>query len=331
MTNPTGRQLFDIDLVPVAGERFQPTGFPDIGTALFTRPNRTPDGLSWVDSLIVESTQSMANHLEGTGWDRGNNTPVGALSGLPYVRVLDVDGGYLTSSRSEAHRLASAFIKDSTLDGVDMKKVIRDRLGLVDDRPLAPRAIAAAVFALDPLCLLHGVFFAESAKVWPGQPKIQRAISAFVEAVDVRRADYGGVKRDGVRHAIEGDAGGSSEGYGSIPYHRTDWVAGRILGSFCIDLAQIDSYGLGEAASELLAAIARWEIRSLLDGGMRFRTACDLVPAGSVVCDRDGVALEPLDALTDRISDLVDRCSSLLGAGRALDIVWNGGKKSKSS
>ena len=39
-----------------------------------------------------------------------------------------------------------------------------ERLGLVDDRPMSSRAIAAAVFSLDPMFLVHGVFFAESAK-----------------------------------------------------------------------------------------------------------------------------------------------------------------------
>lgn len=330
MPNPTGRQLLDIDLTPTSGERFQPTGFPDIGAALFQRPERDGAAVRWVDALILESTQSMANRLEGVGWDVGNDAPVPELTGLPYVRVLDASGAYLTSSRTEAHRLASAFVKDSTLDGTDMKAVIRDRLGLVDDRPMSARSIAAALFALDPLCLLHGVFFAESAKVWPGQPKVARAVTAFIEAIDVRRADYGGVKRDHVRHSIEEGAGGSSEGYGTIPYHRTDWVAGRIVASFCIDLAQIQSYGLGDDATELLGTIARWQIRNLLDGGMRLRTACDLVPVEAQLVDRRGEALPPTDALADRIRDLIVRCEPQLGGGDPIDVIWNGGKKSKS-
>src|SRR5690606_33678444 len=160
--------------------RFQPTGFPDLGAATYKRPDG--DG-GWVDALLVESTQSMANHLEGTAWDSAAREPVEVFRGLPYVRVEHAeDGSLVTTSREESHRLASAFIKDSELDGVGMKDVIRERLGLTDDRPIAPRAIARAVFALDPFCLLHGVFFAESAKVWPGQPKIARAVSGFIEA-----------------------------------------------------------------------------------------------------------------------------------------------------
>jgi CRISPR-associated protein Csb1 len=320
------RQLFDVPLEVVSGSRFQPTGFPDIGAATFKRPIRDGSTVRWVVALLVESAQSTANHLESVGWDAALEEPVAELMALPYVRVLDKEGTYLTSSRTEAHRLASAFVKDSTLDGQDMKTVIRDRLGLRDDVPLAPREIARAVMALDPLCLLHGVFFAESARVWPGQPRIARAITGFVEATEVERADSGGVKRDHVRHEISEGAGGSSEGYGMIPFHRTEWTAAEITAFFTIDLGQITSYGLGDPASELLTTIVRWEIRSLLDVGLRLRTACDLAPISPVIADRQGEELPSASALAQRIEELVPACSDLLGDG-AIEVIWNGGAK----
>jgi len=316
------RDLFDIELEPASGSRFQPTGFPDIGAAVFQRP----DGDGWVDCLLVESTQSMANRLEATGWDAANLKPVAVFDGLPYVRVVAADDGrYLTSSRTEAHRLASAFVKDSTLDGTDMRAVIRDRLGLRDDTPLAPRDIARAVFGLDPLCLIHGVFFAESAKVWPGQPRIPRAITGFVEAIDVRPAISGGVKRDDVRHSVAG-TGGASEGYGFVPFHRTEWVARRIVASFNLDLDQLASYGLSPDAVSLLTALARWEMRALLDGGLRLRTACDLLPA-----DTDEVArnLPPLSELEADIRNLVELCEDELGGGEPLTVAWSAKKLKK--
>lgn len=320
------RQLFDIELEVLSGSRFQPTGFPDIGTATFKRPEQVDGKVRWLDAILVESAQSMANRLEGAGWDDGVQAPVAALDGLPYVRVLDADGAYLTSSRTEAHRLASAFVKDSKLDGADMKDVIRERLDLRDDVPLAPRAIARAVMTLDPLCLVHGVFFAESAKVWPGQPKIARAITGCVEATEVERAESGGVKRDHVRHAI-GDSAGSSEGYGTIPFHRTEWTAAQIVASFTIDLAQIASYGLRDAAAELLATIARWEIRSLLDTGLRLRTACDLAPVSDDITDRKGEPLPDAATLEARIHQLIPQCADLLGDGAPLDVIWSGDRK----
>lgn len=318
--NPSKRLLLRVPLHPVIGDRFQPTGFPDIGAATFERYDE--DVKDWVNCLVVESAQSMANRLEATAWDDLEGRPVEVFDGLPYVRVVRDDGSYVTSSRTEAHRLASAFVKDSTLDGVNMKDVIRDRLGLAEDRPLAPREIAAAVFALDPFSLVHGVFFAESAKVWPGQPKVARAVTGGVDAIDVRPADLGGVKKDHVRHQIT-DTGGSSEGYGTIPFHRREWTAQRIEASFVLDRLQLRSYGLSEPATALLDAIARWEIRALLDGPMRFRTACDLEPVVDEIGDvRTGEALPSLEELSAEVRAGIEACGDLAGDGKPIEVVW---------
>lgn len=324
MSLPSGsRQLYDVCLQVAQGSRFQPTGFPDVGPAVFERPIRINDDVTFVRALVVESAQSMANHLEGVAWPRGAEEPHPVLAGLPYVRVTARDDGrYLTSSRTEAHRLASAFVKDSELDGEgDMRKVIRERLGLRDDTPLSPRDLAAQVFRLDPLCLVHGVFFAEDAKVWPGQPKIARALTAFVEAEDVREAVYGGVKRDQVRHR-HAEGGGSKEGYGSIPFHRTEWTAARLTAYFSIDLAQLRSYGLSEQATELLHALAQWEIRNLLDSGLRLRTACDLEPEQPDPVDRNGASLPRGAEMDERLRALTSACREELGGGEVLEVRW---------
>lgn len=322
MNDPSKRLLVRADLRPVTGDRFQPTGFPDIGNATYDRYDHGADGAdgSWVQCLLVESPQSMANRLEAVGWDDLADQPIDVLDGLPYVRVVR-DGEYVTSSRTEAHRLSSAFIKESKLDGEDMKVVIKQRLNLGDDRPLAPRDIASAIFALDPLCLVHGVFFAESAKVWPGQPKVARALTGAVDAIEVRRAESGGVKRDHVRHSI-GDTGGSSEGFGSIPFHRTEWTARQIVATFSLDRLQLRSYGLSDDATGLLDAIARWEVRSLLDGPLRLRTACDLEVSGEVDAE-----LGSVDDLEAEIRAGVKACADDLGAGGPIEVTWEPNKK----
>jgi CRISPR-associated protein Csb1 len=276
-------------------------------------------------ALIVESTQSMANHLEATAWDRSEQQPVDTFQGLPYVRVIAADDDrYLTSSRTEAHRLASAFVKHSTLDGTDMTQVIKERLKLRDDTPFTHRDIAQAVFALDPFCLIHGVFFADKPTVWPGQPKIRRALTAFIEAVGVQRAESGGVKRDDVRHQ-QAEGGGSAEGYGFVPFHRTEWVAAEITASFVLDRAQLASYGLPESATELLESVAMWEIRSLLDHGLRLRTFCDLEPCGSV-----DDALPTIDELDSGIRKLIAASSELFAEGsNPLVVRWSPKAKSR--
>jgi CRISPR-associated protein Csb1 len=56
------RLLIEAHLNPVAGDRFQPTGFADLGAAEYKRPDGT-------EMLLVESAQSVANRLEKTCTD----------------------------------------------------------------------------------------------------------------------------------------------------------------------------------------------------------------------------------------------------------------------
>jgi CRISPR-associated protein Csb1 len=313
------RHIFNVALEPVAGSRFQPTGFPDLGTGTFKKPTSS----GWVDAILVESEQSMANHLEGTAWE--DEKPHPAVSGLPYVRVEASTGEYLTSSRTEAHRLSSAFIRESKMtDGSETIDFLKSALNLRDDKPLSGRHIAAAVLKLDPFCLVHGVFFADPKL--PGQPKITRALTSFVEAEDVRPAEYGGVKKDDVRHKNAED-GGSGEGYGSIPFHRTMWTARSITGSFVIDLDQIRSYGLDANATRLIEVIALWEVRALLDGGLRLRTMCDLTPSG----DGQIVGLPAAKELSDEVSQLATTLADQLNNGETLTVTWGGGSGKKKA
>lgn len=311
----TSRHIYDVELRPMLGSSFQPTGFPDIGAATFLRF----EGDQEIPSLLVESVQSMANRLEATGWDEAQNQPVAHVQALPYVRVLRaVTEEFLTSSRLEAHRLASPFVHTAKLDGTPMFDEICSRLGLAKDTPHDRRRMAAAVAALDPFCLLHGVFF--SQKEWWGQPKFARAISGVIEAHGVERAVSGGRKSDRVRHELGEDGGGTAEGYGSVPFHRTEWTAKRILASFVVDVELLRSYGLPEPVTDLLEALALWEIRSLLAGGLRLRTACDLDVISEVVARRGG-PLPGLDELTDRLVELVPAA-----AAPPLTVHWAGKK-----
>ena len=299
------RTIFEVDLVPMAGRRFQPTGFPDLGAAEFD----TPDG---VKALLVESPQSMANRLESMTWDEARANQVEALAPLPYVRIVSSDGAFLSSSRLEAHRLASAYIMQGKVDGKDGKDWMLAKLGLVAGRPLDYRAIAKACFAIDPVSLIHGVFFAR--KEWPWQPKIARAVTSFIEAYDVIPAVSGGVKKDAVVN--EGKEGATTEGYGMVPYHRVEYVAGAIKAYFVIDRQQFRSYGLSEPATALLEALAEFEIASLLDGGLRLRTACDLVMRARP----DGLS-DAQDAAS-RIAKAAVDCAAELGS--VTEVVWSG-------
>lgn len=325
-TTTAARRLFDVPLQPLAGSRFQPTGFPDIGPGVFSRPaGDDVDGRRWIDCLMVESAQSMANHLEGEGWDATAQRPVPQLAGLPYMEVRDPDGEFLTASRIESHRLASAYIKHGEIEGHDAKDWFREYLGMQRNGEIPISELAQRVAELDPLCLLHGVFFAETESVWPGQPKLPRAVTAFVEAVDVEPVVYGGVKRDHVWQSLPTERRPSARteaGYQNVIFHRTEYTAQRILASFVIDVQQIRSYGLDEAATDLLLALAEWEIRSLLDGGFRPRTACDLEPLEEPA-DRAGTPLATTDQLERRMREGIAACPELFGDGSPRQVTWH--------
>jgi CRISPR-associated protein Csb1 len=294
------RTVLEAELEPLAGSLFQPTGFPDLGPAEFGD-----------HELLVESAQSMANWLEATTWDAARNDQVAELGALPYVRVVSPEGDFLSSSRLEAHRLASAYIMNGAIDSVSGEKWMEERIGLAKGRPLDNRAVARACFRLDPVSLVHGVFFARRA--WPWQPKIARAVTSFIEASGIRPAVSGGVKRDVVINEAKG--GATAEGYGTVPHHRVEYTAERITAYFTVDHAQFRSYGLSEPATALLEALADFEIGTLLDSGLRLRTRCDLV-----VREVRGERPDATEA-AQRIAKFAADCADELGP--VTTVVWS--------
>lgn len=304
----TQRTVLEVDLTPVAGRRFQPTGFPDLGAAEF-------DSADGRKALLVESAQSMANRLEATTWDEARADQVEQLTRLPYIRITSEDEAFLSSSRLEAHRLASAYVMEGKVGGKEEgEKWLERQLGLAVGKPLDYRAVARACFRLDPVSLVHGVFFAR--KNWPWQPKIARAVTSFVEAYQVVPAVSGGVKRDVVIN--EAKEGLTAKGYGTVLHHRVEYTAGAITAYFTVDHAQFRSYGLSEPATALLEALTEFEIGTLLDGGLRLRTACDLR-----VLEVRGQRPDAEEAAT-RVAKLAVDCSDELGG--ITEVTWSRSK-----
>lgn len=279
----TSRTTYRIPLRPIAGDRFQPTGFPDLGPAEFS--SWDPQLKDWVPALHVESPQSMANRLEATTWDEVAQDQPDVLDGLPFVRVVrGADDEFVTSSRREAHRLASAYIMNATTDSGEAGRAwLAAELGAEKGDP-ANRydRVYRAICALDPLSLVHGVFFAQKEFSW--QPKVARVVTSFIDAVNVRPAHSGGVKTDVVRTTTE-EGKASAEGYGMVPHQRLEFTAAEITGYVTIDHEQVRSFGLGEEGTELVEALAAYEIATLFSGGLRLRTACDFV------AEREGITV----------------------------------------
>ena len=180
------RLLMEARLIPVQGNRFQPTGFPDLGAAEYS----DPDGKRM---LLVESAQSMANRLESVCWDEGAGDWVAPLRGLPYVAVLDKDGRLVTNSVLEAHRLNSPYI----LEGKDRSFLdqLKEELGAMEQGRVDLQRLAGVLLRYDANALLHGVFLAKK-ELAGGRLRLPRVVSAFIEAREVSVAPSGGVKRD---------------------------------------------------------------------------------------------------------------------------------------
>lgn len=276
------RLLFSIELQPVQGDRFQPTGFPSLGAATY----QTKDG----QKLLVESAQSMANRLEATVWDAVEDKPVDALDGISHVTVKR-DGKFLTDTMLEAHRLNSPYILEAPKS--EFVDRLKSELGTLEKGPINRKLLAQALFKYDVGSLLHGVFLAKK-ELAGGRLRVARALSAFVEASGARVAASGGVKNDHVNPA--GDTG---KGFGNVPFARDEFTAEKIVLHVNFDLAQVRGYGLGADAERLLVLLGLYRLRKLVAGDLRLRTACDLEPV-----TRDPKATRPDEFVLPSLSDL---------------------------
>jgi CRISPR-associated protein Csb1 len=267
------RLLIEADLRPVAGDRFQPTGFADIGAAEYTRP----DGTSM---LLVESAQSVANRLEKTvmGGEGGSLDP--ALAGLPYVEA-ELDGLpelVKTTSLVEAHRIGSPYF----LLNKDFQATLVKEMAYSSKLPLDWNKIYATFFKYDPNSLIHGVFL---SLLEGGRVRAPRALTGFIEAEKVRKVLSGGVKNSPIdptgKTQVADPATGAKLGeagvYSNVPYARVEYTAEKITAYFNLDLGLIRGYRLGDAATNLLVSLALLKVRRFLDGSLRLRTACDLL------------------------------------------------------
>jgi CRISPR-associated protein Csb1 len=284
------RLLIEADLQPVQGTRFQPTGFPDLGAAVYDGP----DGRRM---LLVESAQSMANRLETVCWDSVADDWVAPLKGLPLVKVIDKTGKPLTNSVLEAHRINSPYI----LEGQDktVLDILKKELADMEEGAVNIRHLAAVLLKFDTNALLHGVFLAKG-DLAGGRLRLPRALSAFIEAEDVKVAQSGGVKNDQVN-----PSGDTARGFGNVPFSRDEYAAPIIRAYFNLDLAQLRAFGLGENVENLLVVLALFKIRRFLATGLRLRTACDLDLAELRVTRPAGFTLPELPELECLLRDLI--------------------------
>ncbi|MCP9470618.1 MAG: type I-U CRISPR-associated RAMP protein Csb1/Cas7u [Nitrospira sp.] len=301
-------------LKPLQGHRLQPTGFPDLGPARYTLPDGT-------EMLLVESAQSVANRMELACWDEAAGDLISELRGLPYIRVKKSENGVLTNSILEAHRINSPYI----LEGQDKSvfdKLKQEAAGL-ETGPVDIRALARLVLKYDPNAVIHGVFLAKS-DLAGGRLRLPRLLSGFIEATDVRPAESGGVKNDRVD-----PSGDTKQGFGNVPFHRTEFVAKDITAYFNLDLALLRGYGLPEKATKLLIALSLFKIRRFLSAGLRLRTACDLEVIGDLTVTRpEKFSLPDEITLLKESQQLIADCKPFFAAPPITEVEWRPTKKS---
>lgn len=262
------RLLVDTALrvAPGSGGRFQPTGFPDLGPALYkgirTSPSSDPQKPSVtesVDMLLVESVQSMANRLEEVclqGEDYNAD-----CQGIPYVRVLDGhrDNAFLTSSVREPHRLASPYVLGAKRKEAVYRDELKTALQANKQRPVHIWRMVPAIFERDPGCVMHGVFLEEI----DGRIRLPRLLSAYIEASSPNQANSGGVCR------------GEVTAKDNIPYPRQEFTSSSITASFIFHLSTLKGYSLDENKNRFLQAWGLYKIDRFLNQYLRLRTACE--------------------------------------------------------
>jgi len=130
----------------------------------------------------------------------------------------------------------------------------------------------------------------------------------------------GGVKRDDVAFKAEKDAGQTAtEGYGFVPYGRTEFTAGTIRLSAAVDVQQLRGYGLPDDATRLLCAIALWQLAALLERPLRLRTRCDLEVTEVRVRRPEVDGLPPADELAGEVR----RGAAAVGADAPHTLRWS--------
>ncbi len=324
----------ELSVATGGGGRFQPTGFPDLGPALY----RGADGSNW---LLVESPQSMANRLERVCWIDGDGEidRVGDYNpdckGIPYVLAVDSDNNRLTASTLEAHRLSSPYIWDTQAfsdpdeagRNISLAEYLKRLFGLAENRLVPWKKVAAGLAKVDPGCLLHGIWFNE-ASFAGGKVRLTRVLSGYIEARDPSTANFGFQKRDSVSDRTDKEAGQSAaEGYGSVIGPKQHFTSADIKAYFQIDLERLRSYGLSNQLVHALAAWAIYKVRRVLvasrDGIADLRTECKFAATkvSATLVDQETGTVSPY-ILPAMNSDLIEAFRPLKDSTAPIAVRW---------
>lgn len=249
---------------------FVPAGFVDVGHSTVR------DARSGKTLVIVDSVQSIANHLESTIVTQAGQVIAG-LEAMPYVRLIVTDPKgrtRVTSSLELPHRLASGwFCRSAQLRGFQAELAEK----------ILDHGIAAATFHYCPNSLLHGVFYSQLAGLDPNVAKTPRLLTAEVVARGAQSVPDGGVAKDplfpsgggfDVESLVGEKATAAEVGAGFIPFRHQAFIAEEIELSVYLAQGRIDRLPLPDPAREVLSLLAHLKLALLLANPLDLRAHC---------------------------------------------------------
>ncbi len=303
-------------LETVAGDRFQPAGFPEIGHVIYKAPRK--DGPEkWVEEsvCIVDSAASMANHLESVCLRSAHDLDlVDDLMGMPYLRCVTgkldkeqlEEREVVVTSLTEGHRIASTyFLAGQVVNDGGRIELERAPDGAHGKRKKSAKKEPAEIPLLFERRLEEefGIKLPSSSKAHPPPDKwwnVFKTIfkydpNALVHGVlfpqwqikiprvltaHLEAFGAGRVDRSGVKFDRLGKTAS-----GQPIFAVDDATAKAIRATFVLDVSLVRSFGrlngekqlgLTDLQKEFLVALALWKIQRLLDGPFRFRSGCHL-------------------------------------------------------
>ncbi|MFM8276449.1 MAG: type I-U CRISPR-associated RAMP protein Csb1/Cas7u [Cyanobium sp.] len=283
---------------------FVPAGFVDVGHSV-VRDAKTGKNL-----VIVDSVQSLANHLEATLVAEPGQAIEG-LQDMPYLRLTITDPAgrtRRTSSLELPHRLASGWFCKA-------KELKRFQEELAKD--ILDNGIAAATFRRCPNSLLHGVFYSQLDGLDPNVAKTPRLLTAEVVAKGAQSISDGGVAKDplfpsgdgfDVESLVGAKAKASAVGAGYIPYRHQAFIAEEIELSIYLAEGRMMRLPLPDPAREVLRLLARLKLARLLAEPLDLRAHCIFeVETPSAI----PVELQQPQALLDELQHRLQNCRQL--------------------
>lgn len=293
-------------------DRFQPTGFPEIGHVIYDAPS---GGNTTKKVCIIDSAASMANHLESVCMDGSNSSDLHPdLAGLPYVvcvthRKFEQEGDSIkpvaddpfdkavVTSLTEGHRIASDYFLDAFHGKPEWKA--EEKKKEKGKEKTVPAHWNGTVFR-EQLRKDFGITEVKKDKTYFTHPEDWWKVYETIFRYDPNSLVHGvlfakeQIKISRFLTAHQEAFGAARVGSSGVKFDRLgktlsgqpifavdEETAGEIRSTFIVDLALLRSYGrksngLNDAQKQLLLGLSLWKIKRLLTKPFRFRSGCYL-------------------------------------------------------